>query len=291
MHPPLVRFLSLGALGLAASCNPSHAAENAASSLAAGRVEKPGVLVIAHRGDSKVAPENTLPAFASAIKAGADFVELDYYHSADGVPVVFHDAELDRTTDAVASWGARKIKITDRPLSELKLLDAGRWFSQQFAGTRIPTLAEALDTIQSGSMTLIERKGGDPPTCIELLKQKKLLDRVVVQAFDWKYLEGCHQLAPDLVLAALGHNPFKPEQLDEIAKTGARVVAWEDRFTNADTIAAIHARGWKAWVWTVDKPERVDQLVDAKIDGIITNRPTLVRSKIEARKPATGKSP
>ncbi|HTM56510.1 MAG TPA: glycerophosphodiester phosphodiesterase, partial [Pirellulales bacterium] len=160
--------------------------------------------------------------------------------------------------------------------------DAGAWFKPAFAGTRIPTLNEALDTIQPGSMTLIERKGGDPATCVNLLRERKLLDQVVVQAFDWAYLEGCHKLAPELVLAALGHNPFKAEQLDEIAKTGARIVAWEDRYTDASTIAAIHARDWKAWVWTVDKPERVSELVGAKVDGIITNRPAATRSVIEA---------
>jgi glycerophosphoryl diester phosphodiesterase len=250
--------------------------------LAAARVARPQILVIAHRGDSKVAPENTLPAFASAVKAGADLVELDYYHSADGLPVVFHDADLDRTTNAVSLWGASKVKIGAKSLAELKELDAGAWFKPQFAGTRIPTLNEALDTIQPGSMTLIERKGGDPATCVELLRERNLLDQVVVQAFDWEYLEGCHKLAPDLVLAALGHNPFKPEQLDQIANTGARIVAWEDRYTDASTVDAIHARGWKAWVWTVDKPQRVTQLVGAKIDGIITNQPAATRAAIEA---------
>jgi len=274
-------LLVLGALALVGNSPFSHAAEGNLN-LAAARVARPQILVIAHRGDSKVAPENTLPAFASAAKAGADFVELDYFHSADGVPVVFHDADLDRTTNAISMWGASKVKIGAKSLAELKELDAGSWFKPAFAGTRIPTLNEALDTIQPGSMTLIERKGGDPATCVNLLRERKLLDQVVVQAFDWAYLEGCHKLAPELVLAALGHNPFKPEQLDEIAKTGARIVAWEDRYSDASTIAAIHARDWKAWVWTVDKPERVTELVAAKVDGIITNRPAATRSVIEA---------
>jgi glycerophosphoryl diester phosphodiesterase len=275
------RLLVLGALALLGNSQFSPAAEGNLN-LAAARVARPQILVIAHRGDSKVAPENTLPAFASAVKAGADLVELDYYHSADGLPVVFHDADLDRTTNAVSLWGASKVKIGAKSLAELKELDAGAWFKPQFAGTRIPTLNEALDTIQPGSMTLIERKGGDPATCVELLRERNLLDQVVVQAFDWEYLEGCHKLAPDLVLAALGHNPFKPEQLDQIANTGARIVAWEDRYTDASTVDAIHARGWKAWVWTVDKPQRVTQLVGAKIDGIITNQPAATRAAIEA---------
>jgi glycerophosphoryl diester phosphodiesterase len=274
--------LVLGAWGLAADMSVSHAAQKPSPGAAAKCVARPEVLVIAHRGDSKVAPENTLPAFESAVKAGADLVELDYYHSADGVPVVFHDADLDRATNALRLWGGEKIKLTSKSLAELKQLDAGSWFEPRFAGTRIPTLDEALDTIQAGSMTLIERKGGEPATCIELLKQKKLLDQVVVQAFDWDYLTGCHQIAPELVLAALGDKEFTPDKLDQIAKTGVRVVGWEDKFTTGESIAAIHARGWKAWVWTVDDPKRIEQFVQAKIDGIITNRPALARRTISA---------
>ena len=206
MHRVAARFAALGVLCLASSISRSLAAEKTAPRSAAELVARSGILVIAHRGDSKVAPENTLPAFASAVKAGADLVELDYYHSADGVPVVCHDADLDRTTDATTLWGGTKLKLTAKNLSELKQLDAGSWFGKRFAGTRIPTLAEALDTIQAGSVTLVERKGGDPATCIELLNQKKMLEQVVVQSFDWDYLAECHRLAPKLALAALGNN-------------------------------------------------------------------------------------
>ncbi len=286
MHRTTIRVFLYGAYWLAASSNASHSAAQSATGAAAQLVAQAGVLVIAHRGDSKVAPENTLPAFASAVQAGADLVELDYYHSADSVPVVCHDADLDRTTNAVSLWGGSKIKITDKTLTELKLLDAGNWFAKRFTGTHIPTLAEALDSIQAGSTTLVERKGGDPAACVELLRQKKLLDQVVVQAFDWKYLAGCHRLAPNLVLAALGHKEFSPEKLDEIAKTGAAIVAWEDRFTDESTIAAIHARGWKAWVWTVDQPQRVAELVGAKIDGIISNQPEMTRKAVLAAQAA-----
>jgi glycerophosphoryl diester phosphodiesterase len=262
--------------------NALSAGEQPADVTAARRVASPRVLIIAHRGDCKVAPENTLPAFASAVRAGADLVELDYYDSADGIPVVIHDAELDRTTDAVALWGGSKLKVASKNLKDLKLLDAGRWFSAQFAGTRLPTLAEALDTIQPRSMTLVERKGGQPATCVKLLAEKKLLESVVVQSFDWSYLEGCHRLAEKLVLAALGDRPLTTERLDQIAKTGARIVAWEDKNTDASTIGAIHARGWKAWVWTVDDPRRIGELVKAKIDGIITNQPSQARAVVAA---------
>jgi glycerophosphoryl diester phosphodiesterase len=282
MRRMVIKFAAFGVLCLASSISRSLAAEPTASGLAAQQVAGPGILVIAHRGDSRVAPENTLPAFVSAVKAGADLVELDYYHSADGVPVVCHDADLDRTTNATALWGGSNLKLSSKSLAELKQLDAGSWFGRRFGGTRIPTLAEALDAIQAGSMTLVERKGGDPITCIELLKQKKLLDRLVVPSFAWDYLVECHRLAPNLTLAALGSKKLDSAKLDQIAKTGASVVAWEDKNTDASTIAAIHARGWKAWVWTVDDPTRIGQLVQAKIDGIITNRPSQTRVTVRA---------
>ena len=161
-----VLALAWGVLALALNPSATNAAEKTATSAARAKVASQGVLIIAHRGDSKVAPENTLPAFASAVKAGADLVELDYLHSADGVPVVFHDGELDRTTNACKLWGGTKIRLTSKSLAELEQLDAGSWFDGKYAGTPIPRLDQALDTIQDGSMTLIERKHGDAATAL-----------------------------------------------------------------------------------------------------------------------------
>lgn len=179
----------------------------------AATVDTPRVLVIAHRGDSKVAPENTLPAFASAVQVGVDFVELDYYHSADGALVVCHDKTLDRCTDACQKWGGKKIPLAARSLAELRSLDAGNWFDPKFAGTRIPTLEEAFDVIQPGSMTLIERKDGDAAACVKLLKRKQVVPRVAVQAFDWDYLADLHQLSPEVVLVRWATSSLRPRDL------------------------------------------------------------------------------
>src|SRR5512134_3880205 len=96
------------------------------------------VLNFAHRGARKQAPENTLPAFRRAAQLGADGLELDVHLSADGIPVVIHDSRVDQTTDGTGA-------VSGKSLSELRELDAGVWFSPQFAGTRIPTLIEVLD--------------------------------------------------------------------------------------------------------------------------------------------------
>jgi len=231
-------------------------------------------LIIAHRGDSRRAPENTLPAFSSALESGADMVELDYVHSLDGVPVVFHDKYLDRKTNAEQVFKRGSIRVDSIELSELRKLDAGSWFNKRFAETTIPTLAEALDVIQERSSTVIERKGGDPRTCVELLKEKRLIDSVVVQAFDWDYLAGCHSLAPELTLAALGEGTLTDEKLEQIENMGAKIVGWNYKNIGTAQIESIHRRGLKVWVYTVNDQGRAKHLSKAGIDGMITDVPS-----------------
>jgi glycerophosphoryl diester phosphodiesterase len=176
-------------------------------------ITAPRLLVIAHRGNSSQAPENTLPAFQSALDAKADLVELDYYHSADGVPVVIHDKILDRTTNAEDVLGQAKLLVDALPLADLRKLDVGVWFEDKFTGTKMPTLTEALDLIQTSSVTLIERKAGDPAALIRLLEEKGLTDRVVVQAFDWEFVAECRRRSPRLALGTLSGKPANPEQI------------------------------------------------------------------------------
>ena len=101
----------------------------------------PGIMKIGHRGTTIFAPENTLPAFEKAIELGFEYVEIDVRYTRDGVPVLLHDAELDRTTNGTG-W------VGELTLDEIKQFDAGSWFSDDFAGTRVPTLEEALKIMQ-----------------------------------------------------------------------------------------------------------------------------------------------
>lgn len=259
-------------------------APSGASPPAATLVSRDDVLIIAHRGDSRDFPENTLPAFESAVRVGAELVELDYVHSADGVPLVIHDETLDRTTDAISRFGGAALRVDARNLAELQSLDAGTWFDKKFAGTRLPTLEESLDTIRrGGSMTLIERKAGDALTCVKLLRKKKLIDRVVVQSFDWKFLADCRKLSNEVVLVALGVDPLTSAQLDEVVMLRVAGIGWRDRDTVRETISAAHDRGLKVWVWTVDNPARARELVDWGANGIITNVPGRMRREIMPR--------
>jgi glycerophosphoryl diester phosphodiesterase len=253
-------------------------------------------LVIAHRGYCQLAPENTLPSFKLAMAAGADLVELDYYHARDGQLIVIHDKELDRTTDATNRWGGSHIKVESRTAAEIQSLDAGKWFDPKYAGTKVPLLTEALDTIQEGSVTLIERKGGDPAACISLLRGKDLINKLIVQSFDWEYLRAFHEQEPAQVLGALGPPSLladgkKPvgipkelnaKWLDELKQTGARVVVWSDKVSR-EAVQLAHQRGLKVWVYTINDPALANKLLDMGVDGLITNNTSLIWKTLATR--------
>lgn len=243
-------------------------------------LDSPKTLLLAHRGDSRVAPENTLPAFESALKVAVDLVELDYHQSADGVPVVFHDKELDRCTDARARWGGEKILLASRNWADLCQLDAGRWYGEQFTGTRLATLEVALALICPLAGCMIERKSGDAETLVALIERLGVVDRCAVTAFDWNFLARCRRLSASIILGALGTERLTAEHLDAAMHFGPRVVGWDDRHIAAESVELAHRRGLKVWTWTVDAPERAAELIGWKVDGLITNVPGTIKPVI-----------
>ena len=266
------------------------------------RMNRP--LVIGHRGFNVLAPENTLPSFRFAKVAGADMVELDYYLTKDGVPIVIHDRDLDRTTDAVAKWGGSKIPVESKTAEELRTLDAGKWFGPQFAGTKLPLLTEALDLIQQGGgVTLIERKGGDAANCVKLLRDRKLINQLVVQSFDWTYLQDFHAQEPQQILGALGpsgtragkkltdaEKALNPQWIDDAKKAGASVVGWNKQVSRA-AVDCAHQQGLKVWVYTINDAAQASELLDMGVDGIITDNTSAIWRAIALRKPPTAVSP
>lgn len=232
-------------------------------------------VVIGHRGYPAVAPENTLPSFVAATATQAEVVELDFRTTADGVLVVMHDSTLLRTTDAAAG------RVEEIPFVNLHQLDTGAWFSPRFRGTRVPTLAEAVDLILTrGRLPLLERKSGTPAQCLAVLDAGGWRGRVIVQSFDWDFLRELHALAPDLALAALGpvrgDTPMERALCDEdltvITQLGARTVVWS-RDIDAEGIRAARERGLRVFVYTLNDEEVVRTFVALGADGIITDDP------------------
>lgn len=117
------------------------------------------MMKIAHRGASKFAPENTLPALEKAVELGYDYVELDVRETSDGIPILMHDATVDRTTNGTGP-------VYNFSLAEIKKLDAGKWFAEEFAGTTVPTLEEALQLLQGKACIFWDTKGDPKKTDI-----------------------------------------------------------------------------------------------------------------------------
>ncbi|WP_091283482.1 glycerophosphodiester phosphodiesterase family protein [Micromonospora haikouensis] len=228
--------------------------------------------VIAHRGASAAAPENTLVAQEIARRSGADFVENDVQPSRDGVPFVLHDATVDRTTDGSGA-------IRTLTAAQLKALDAGSWFAPQYAGARLPTLAEQLVDLRTrGGNLLLEIKGAhtrdEVARIVEVIRAEKMTARVFVQSFEVDALRYTRELAPELptgllrsgldadpvaVARELGVTAYNP--------TGTALLA------RPSVIADLHAAGVAVMAWTVDSPAQWQQLERIGTDGIITNRP------------------
>lgn len=147
-----------------------------------------GILVVAHRGSVREAPENTLAAIEKGIENGADLIETDVRETSDGHLVVIHDATVDRTTDGSG-------RVAEMTLAELKQLDAGSWFDPRFKGERIPTLDEALDAMEGRALPDIDFKGGTPEKLVEALRRRELSGKVTVAS------EFPHQLLKILDIA------------------------------------------------------------------------------------------
>lgn len=255
-------------------------------------------LIIAHRGDSKHAPENTRPAFELALKYRPDMVEGDYHHSKDGEFIVIHDHHLDRTTDAVKKWGPgiSDILVSSRTLKEIKTLDAGSWFhwnNSEFTGTKVPTLKEALDVIQKSSVALIERKEGKPEDLMRFLRNEGLTNDVAVHSFDWDFIEelGTFSDAPSRGAIGPPWGKYKgrvltesekwlnAEFIEDIASRGAQFFGWNSWVT-AESVALAHSKGLRVFIYTIDDPNEAQRLVALGVDGITTNDPELMAKRL-----------
>ncbi len=238
-------------------------------------------LNVAHRGASAVAPENTMAAFEKAVELGADAIELDLHVSRDGELVIIHDDTLDRTTDGQGP-------VHTRSLRELKQLDAGRWFSERFAGQRIPTLVEVLDRFAGKVPLALEIKAGSAffrgieEKVVSVLREHQVISKVAVASFDHHALLRLKELEPSLRTAALlVGRPVSMPVIAEACKTDA--MAMECSLMTKTEVDACRAAGLQLVVWVVNEPARMRYFIDLGVDGIITDRPDLLRYALAER--------
>jgi glycerophosphoryl diester phosphodiesterase len=235
-------------------------------------------LNIAHRGASTIAPQNTLTAFEEALQAGADGIEFDVRLSADGTPVVIHDAKVDTTTDGSG-------QVSDLTLAELKKLDAGASFDPGYTGERIPTLEEVLETFGESLLLNIELKGMDvfdrglERAVIRLVKKHRLEHGVLLSSFNPVALRRVQKYAPRIATALL--YAYSPPPLLHVGRLliPRPNAALHPHHTVLDEAHLDWARGQRirVHVWTVDDPDDMRRFVRWGIDGIITNTPRVLQ--------------
>lgn len=229
-------------------------------------------LAVAHRGASEAQPENTVAAFRAARLAGAEIVEFDVYQTKDGHWVVLHDPTCDRTTDAVAHFDRKEVRVDQLTLAEVRELDAGAWKGKAFVGEKVPTLAETLAAI-APAVPMLERKGGDAAALAAELQHLGQLDQVLVQAFDWEWLAAFRAAAPKAVLGALGGKELTAERLAELARLQVQFVHWDHRMLRVDEVATLRSKGWWLGVYTVDADLLLLGAAALGCDFVTTNRP------------------
>ncbi|MFM9904081.1 MAG: glycerophosphodiester phosphodiesterase [Pyrinomonadaceae bacterium] len=247
-------------------------------------------LIIAHRGASTDAPENTLAAFRYAVKAGADGVEFDVRLARDGVPVVIHDATLKRT-------GALNRKVADLTSAQLGTIDAGSWFNNQFprkamaefADEKVPTLKQAIDQLSGfDGVIYIEMKCGDGDydqlarAVCDVIRDSPRLSQMIVKSFKLAAIPVIHRHLPDVKTAALVSPKVlnllrNRKQILAIANEfGADQISLHRSLVTGRLIEMATEAGLAIAVWTADNPKWVKRCQKLGIEMLITNDPALM---------------
>ena len=277
----MIRLLSrtaiLAGLALGAACAsiPGRVAD-----------ERP-VELVAHRGESYDAPENTLSAFDLAWERGGTTIELDVHLTRDGGLILSHDANTKRTT------GADRV-IRQSTLSVLRSLEAGRWKAERWAGEKLPTLDETLARVPAGRRVFIEIKEGPdvvPVVASAVERAAKAPGQLVIIAFDSLTVAAAKRLLPGI--PALYLSSFRRDSLtgvytptvDQLIATARRIGADGLDLSVSGPIDEAFVRrvknaGLEMHVWTVDDPAVAVRMARAGVDGITTNRAAWLRDEL-----------
>ena len=234
----------------------------------------PRPIILAHRGDSLHAPENTLPAISQAIQKGADGIELDVKLTADGHVVVIHDSDVDRTTDGSG-------RISSLSLEEVHKLDAGSWFAPEFSGTKIPLLEETFETIGRDKLINIELKNYSTPfnglalKVCELIKRHNNGSQIILSSFFAFNLKIAARELPGISLGLLAMRGGLGSWPRSFGFMFGDYQALHPHLSDVsrEQVQRVHRLKRRVHAWTVNAAEDIRRLRDWGVDGIITDDP------------------
>jgi glycerophosphoryl diester phosphodiesterase len=256
-------------------------------------LDHPAPIAFAHRGGAEAAPENTLPAFAAAVKLGYRYLETDVHLTADGVLVAFHDASLDRVTD-------RHGFIERLSLAAVREADAGYWFSPDggrshpFRGTgvTVPTLEALLTSWPQVRINIDPKRDVCIGPLVTLLQRLDAYDRVCIGTFSDRRMFRFRALTRRRICTSMARNSvvmaWLSSRTGRMPRLDADCVQVPVRFgrrrvIDARFVAAAHHAHLPVHVWTVNEEEAVAELLELGVDGIMTDRPALLKSGLQAR--------
>lgn len=238
-------------------------------------------LVIAHRGASYYAPENTMSAFRLAHKMKADMIELDVQLSKDGVPVVFHDAKLNQHSNG-------KGQVSSFLFDELRQLDAGKWFSIEYQGEKIPSLKEVLEWSSGKILVNIEikkesvsdeLKEGVEAKVLQLVQQTGLEKHVIISSFEYRSLERIKKMAPKIVTGLLydKKSSAKRGPLELLNEYRADLFHCSKSEINKKWLSQLTASKKHYMIYTVNRKKDMQKWIKNGAFGIFSDKPDLLR--------------
>jgi glycerophosphoryl diester phosphodiesterase len=225
-------------------------------------------MVIAHRGASSYAPENTFAAFDLAIRMGVQHIELDVEATSDGHIVVIHDDTVDRTTTGSGP-------VTQHTLEALQALDAGSWFGAEFAGERIPRFEDALSRYKGRVHLHVEIKGRSPrlsENTADLVRQHGMTDQVTITSFQKARLQEIRAYVPEFPTGWLVRD-MDDAVIAQARDLGLRQICPRANVVTAELVSRLHAEGFVVRAWSVATEALMRQVVQAGADGMTVNFP------------------
>ena len=249
------------------------------------------VLNIGHRGASAYAPEHTFAAYDLALEQGADYIEIDLQMTADGELVALHDKTLNRTADAPEGVPERYCRglVSKKTLEQIKMCDAGSWFSPEYAGEQIPTLEEIFQRYGTSVNYYIETKNpeaapGMEEELLDLMEEYDLTEpaeenwQVLIQSFSAESLMTIHEMNEDLPLIQLywaGTSKSIQRDLDAVSEYAVGIGPYK-RDVDAALVEAAHEHCLAVHPYTVNTVEEMEELISLGVDGMFTNNPDLL---------------
>ena len=238
--------------------------------------------VIAHRGASGYAPENTLAAFERAVQLGATFIETDLHLTRDARFVAIHDATLERTTNGKGS-------VHDFTLAELRRLDAGMWYDREYMGQRIPTLDEVLEFARKHDVIFyLEVKYdaalGMHHSLAAALQKAENAARTIVISFDQTTLAALRRIDATTMMGLLADQP-NADHVKAWLELGVRQLCPKSTLVTKELVERAHGADLQVATWTVDDLEQMRAMIAAGVDGVMTNFPDRLGAVIEDAQP------